>query len=66
MRKKTDFETRNGKLWKTRQDKKHYYPRQNLNKKNGKTGWETIRKNRKLQEIQKQDETRFRPDFGKC
>ena len=34
--------------------------------KNGKTGWETIRKNRKLQEIQKQDETRFRPDFGKC
>ena len=55
-----EFETRNGRKWETRLDKIHYFSTKNKKnrEKTGKTGEKTQKntgKNRKLQEIQKQD-----------
>ena len=64
METETELETRNRRKWETRRDKKHNFSTKN--KKNGeKTGGKTLKekgKNWNLQELQKQDETRFQRD----
>ena len=68
--------TRNGCKWEMRRDKKHHFLTKNKKNKNEKNQRKNRKKkggNRKLQEIQKKDNTRFRRDkisarqnFGKC
>ena len=63
MGNETEFETRNGCKWETKRYKKHHFSTKNKKnmEKTGKTGvktpknWKKLEKNRKLQEIQKQD-----------